>query len=84
MAAAAVGFSGFAAGPLGLRLGRSHGERRGLALRLVETGTGRVEFAAEAPVLPAEALVLLAELLDQGAELLQLLQNGEGHGYRVE
>ena len=88
MAVAAVGLAGFAAGPLGLGLGWSLGERRGLAfglaLRLVETGAGLAEFAAEALVLPAEALVLLAELLDEGAELLQLLQDGDGHGHRVE
>jgi hypothetical protein len=88
VAAAAVGLAGFAAGPLGLWLGRPLGERRGLALgvasRRVETGAGRVEFAAEALVLPAEALVLLAELLDSGAELPQLLQDGGGYGHRVE
>ena len=68
VAVAAVGLAGFAAGLLGLWLGRPLGEGRGLAfglaLRLVETGAGLVEFAAEAFVLLAEALVLLAELLD--------------------
>jgi hypothetical protein len=49
----------------------------GLALRLVEAGAGLFEFASE-------AFVLLAESLDLGAELLQLLQDGEGHGHRVE
>jgi hypothetical protein len=36
-----------------------------------------IEFASKAFVLPAE-------LLDLGAELLQLLKDGEGHGHRVE
>jgi hypothetical protein len=31
-----------------------------------------------------EAFVLLAELGDSGAEVLQLLKDGEGHGYRVD
>ena len=81
MAVAAVGRAGFAAGPLGLGIGRPLGERCGLAfglaLRLVEAGASRIEFASEAPV-------LLAELLDLGAESLQLLKDGEGHGHRVE
>jgi hypothetical protein len=78
---APVGLASFAAGRLGLWLGRSLGEGRGLAfglaLRLVEAGAGLFEFASE-------AFVLLAELLDLGAELLQLLQDTEGHGHRVE
>ena len=88
MAVTPVGRAGFAAGLLGLGLGRPLGEGCGLtlgrALRLVEAGTGLFELALEAFVLLAKALVLLAELLDVGAELLQLHQNGEGHGHRVE
>ena len=88
MAVTAVSLAGFPAGPLGPWLGRSLGERRGLAfglaLRQVETGAGLVEFAAEALILLAESLVLPTESLDQGAEFLQLLQDGEGHGHRVE
>ena len=95
MAVAPVGRAGFAAGRLGLWLGRPLGERCGLAfgltLSLVEAGAGLFEFAleafvllAKAFVLLAKAFVLLAELLDLGAELLQLLKDAEGHGYRVE
>src|SRR5262249_13654070 len=77
VAVVAVGLSGFAAGPLVLRLGTFLGERRGLTLRLIETGAGRVEFAALASVHPVEAPGLLAEVL-------QLLPDGEGHGHRGE
>ena len=81
MAVAPVGRAGFAAGRLGLWLGRPLGEGCGLAFglasRLVEAGAGLFEFASE-------AFVLLAELLDLGAALLQLLKDAEGHGYRVE
>jgi hypothetical protein len=73
--------AGFAAGLLGLWLGRPLGEgcglTFGLALRLVEAGASLFEFASE-------AFVLLAELLDVGAELPQLHKNGERHGHRVE
>jgi hypothetical protein len=83
-----VGLAGFAAGRLGLWLGRPLGEgcglTFGLALSLVEAGAGLFEFALEAFVLLAKAFVLLAELLDVGAELLQFHKNGEGHGHRVE
>ena len=88
MAVAPVGLAGFAAGRLGLGLGRPLGERCGLAfglaLSLVEAGAGPFEFALEAFVLLAKAFVLLAELLDPGAELLQPLKDREGHGHRVE
>jgi hypothetical protein len=81
VAVAPVCRAGFAAGLLGLWLGRPLGERCGLAfgpaLRLVEAGAGLFEFASE-------TFVLLAELLDLGAELLQLLKDGERHGHRVE
>jgi len=85
---APVGLASFAAGRLGLWLGRSLGEgcglAFGLALRLVEAGAGLIEFASEAFILLAQAFVLLSELLDLSAELLQLLQDTEGHGHRVE
>src|SRR5262249_49936366 len=81
VAVTAVGRAGFAAGSRGLGLGRPLGEGRGLAfglaVGLVEAGTGLCEFASE-------AFVLLAESLDFGAELLQFLQDGEGYGHRVE
>jgi hypothetical protein len=88
VAVAPVGRAGFAAGRLGLWLGRPLGERCGrafgLTLSLVEAGAGLFEFALEAFVLLEKAFVLLAELLDLGAELLQPLKDGEGHGHRVE
>src|SRR5512135_3071771 len=95
VAVAPVGLAGFAAGLLGLWLGRPLGEwcglACGLALSLVEADAGPFEFAleafvllAKAFVLLAKAFVLLAELLDLGAELLQLLKDGEGPGHRVE
>ena len=78
VAVAPVGRAGFAAGHLGLWLGRPLGEgcglAFGLALSLVEAGAGPFEFAleafvllAKAFVLLAKAFVLLAELLDFGA-----------------
>jgi hypothetical protein len=88
VAVAPVGLAGFAAGLLGLWLGRPLGERCGLAfgpaLSLVEAGAGLFEFASKAFVVLAKAFVVLAELLGLGAELLQLLKDGEGHGHRVE
>ena len=88
VAVAPVGLAGFAAGLLGLWLGRPLGEwcglAFGLALSLVKAGAGLFEFALEAFVLLAKAFVLLAELLGLGAELLQPLKDGEGHGHRVE
>lgn len=88
MAVAPAGLAGFATGLLGLWLGRPLGERRGLAsglaLSLVEAGAGRFEFASKAFVLVFKAFIVLAESLDSGAELPQLLKDGEGHGQRVE
>ena len=88
MAVAPVGLAGFAARRLGLGLGRPLGEgcglAFGLALRLVEAGAGLFKFASETFVLLAKAFVLLPELLDLGAELLQLLKDGARHGHRVE
>ena len=46
-------------------------------MSLIEAGVGPCEFAWE-------AWVLLAELLDPGAALLQPLKDGEGGGHRVE
>ncbi len=88
VAVAAVGRAGFAAGRLGLWLGRPLGERCrlaiGLALSLVEAGAGLFEFALEAFDFLAKAFVLLAEPLGLGAELPQPFKDGEGHGHRVE
>src|SRR5258707_8987128 len=83
----AVSFTGLAARFPGLvrgwPLGEGGGLAFGLASGLVAFATCLVEFALEALVVALEALVVLAQLFDQGAELLQLFQDGEGHGYRL-
>ena len=79
VAVAPVGRAGFAAGRLGLWLGRPLGEgcglAFGLALSLVEAGAGPFEFALEAFVLLAKAFVLLAKAFVLLAELLDLARS---------
>ena len=79
VAVAPVVLAGFAAGRLGLWLGRPLGEgcglAFGLALSLVEAGAGPFEFALEAFVLLAKAFVLLAKAFVLLAELLDLARS---------
>src|SRR5262249_25942437 len=94
VAMATVGGTPLAAWRLGLGLGWSLGERCGLAFALptdlFQLGAGLLQLllqpfvvAAKLVVLLTQAVVVLTQLPQLGAQFLQLLQNGDGHRHRV-
>jgi hypothetical protein len=80
VAVPAMPFTGPASGFLGLLVGRPFGERGGLAFG---AASGLVAIAACLVEFEPEAFVVAPQLFDQGAQLLQLFQDGERYGYRV-
>ena len=87
MAVLAVGGAGLTAGLLGLRLGRPLGEGGGLTFglpaRLVEFGACLGQFALEAFVIQTKAFGFLAKLFELGAQVVEVRQEGGGHGHRI-
>jgi hypothetical protein len=84
---ATVSSAGFASGFLGQWLGRTLGEGSGLAFgrsaSLVELGTRLGEFTLEAFVVQTKTIVLLAEVFELGAQVVEVRQQGGGHRHRI-
>ena len=87
MAVATVSSPTLAPGLFGLGFGRPFGEGGGLAFGLaaymIEFCLGLSQFPLEAFVVQTQPLVLSAKAVELSAQVVQVRQQGDGHGHRL-